>query len=330
MTTSLHPVTLPPAATYQEWLEQRRDGVGSSDASAILGLSTYESAYSLWEQKTGKVPLDPPVDDDTEELRRWGHLLEPIIREETARRLDLTITKPDHAFAHPERVWQRSNPDGLTDTGALFEAKNTHFRNSHLWNGQIPDHAEIQVHHSAAVLGTDHAIVAGLVGGNRLFIHEIEINPTIIDIITEAEATFWEYVVTDTPPPVDGHVRTMQSITREWAHKPGVREVQATDIQDVWEAWREADAAEKDAKARKSEAVAKIAALMDGHNELVTGNRVWAKTQRGRIDLKRLTADHPDLVATYMRVPSFDLEAFKVDHEQLYRSYQSVSIRPKN
>lgn len=324
------PIVLPTPATHQEWLEQRRAGVGSSDASAILGLSQYESPFSLWQQKTGKVPLDPPVDDTTAELREWGHRLEPVIRQATAERLGLIIEKPDHAFAHPGRVWQRANLDGLVTGTVIFEAKNTHLRNTELWHDQIPDHAEIQVTHSAAVIGAQRAIVAGLIGGNRLVIHEIDINPTIVDIITEAEARFWDHVQSDTPPPVDGHVRTMQALTTEWAHRPGDREVTEADVRDWWEEWAQADAEEKAAAERKRRALAQITTLMDGHGRLVTGERVWAAAQRGQLNMKRLEADHPELVAEYTRRPAFDLEAFKKEQADIYRTYQGVSIRPKH
>lgn len=323
------PIALPTAGSRAEWLEQRRQGVGASDASAILGLSAWESAYSLWEQKTGRVPLDVPVTEDQQELMDWGNLLEPVIREETARRLGVTIEKPEHAYAHPDRLWQRVNPDGLTPDGVLFEAKNTHYRMAHLWEGQVPDHAEVQVHHGAAVLGATHAIVAGLVGGNRLYVHEVTINPTVVQILTEQEGEFWDYVQRDTPPPVDGHLRTMQALTREWAHRPGVKEVAQVEVEDHWQAYRDADARLKAAERDKAQALAQITALMDGHDELVTGGRVWAKVQRTQMNLKRLTADHPDLVAEYTTKPTFDLAAFKAAQPDLYRQYQGVSVRPK-
>ncbi|MFC3848854.1 YqaJ viral recombinase family protein [Corynebacterium hansenii] len=322
---------MPPTAGRTEWLTQRREGIGSSDVSAILGLSTYESAYSLWEQKTGRAPLDPPADDRIEELRYWGNRLEPIIREDTARELGVDIIKPPVAYRSIEHPHMLANLDGwVPDLEALFEAKNTDARNAWLWDGQVPDHAELQVHHSAHVVGADRAIIAGFVGGNRLRIHEITINPAVVDIILDAESRFWEHVTSDTPPPVDGHVRTMESLTRAWAHKPGVREIPATDVQDAWARWADADAAEKAAAAAKKQAVAELAAAMDGHDELRTGDRVWARAQRGQLVMSRLAADKPDLVAEYTRpAPVFDLEAFKTDHPDIYGAYQGVSIRPK-
>ncbi len=43
--------------SHQEWLEDRRKGIGGSDVATILGLNQYKSAYQLWLEKTGQVEL---------------------------------------------------------------------------------------------------------------------------------------------------------------------------------------------------------------------------------------------------------------------------------
>ena len=41
----------------EEWLSLRRQlGVGGSDASAVIGFNPYKSAYTLWAEKTGRIP----------------------------------------------------------------------------------------------------------------------------------------------------------------------------------------------------------------------------------------------------------------------------------
>ena len=39
----------------QQQLSDRNKGIGSSDAAAILGLSSYKTPYDIWLQKTGRV-----------------------------------------------------------------------------------------------------------------------------------------------------------------------------------------------------------------------------------------------------------------------------------
>lgn len=321
---------LPKTTTEHDWLRQRNTGIGSSDASTIMGLSQYESPYSLWEVKTGRAPLDPPVSDRQQELRDMGHAMEPVIRDLTAQKLGITISKDDIALASVERPWQHFNPDGITNDGRIFEAKNVHWRKAYEWDGQIPDHAEIQVHHGAAVMGADHAIVVGLIGGNELSIHEITINEKVVEIITEAEAEFWEHVERDTPPPLDGHVRTMESLTREWAHHPGAKEVPASEVEPWLIEWLNAKKEEADAAARRIKAAAHIGMLMDGHDTLMDGKRVLARAQRGQLSVAKLRHAHPDVVERYMTTkPVFDLARFKEEQTDLYTQFQTVSIRPQ-
>lgn len=42
-----------------EWLEYRKDGIGSSEVATILGLNPWETPYQLWRRKKG---LDAPKD----------------------------------------------------------------------------------------------------------------------------------------------------------------------------------------------------------------------------------------------------------------------------
>ena len=43
-----------------EWLEYRKDGIGSSEVATILGLNPWETPYQLWRRKKG---LDAPKDE---------------------------------------------------------------------------------------------------------------------------------------------------------------------------------------------------------------------------------------------------------------------------
>lgn len=49
--------------SHQEWLEDRRKGIGGSDVATILGLNQYKSAYQLWLEKTGQVELKDTESD---------------------------------------------------------------------------------------------------------------------------------------------------------------------------------------------------------------------------------------------------------------------------
>lgn len=320
---------LPLTTNRAEWLVQRNEGIGSSDASAIAGLSTFESPYSLWEIKTGRAPIDPPVHKTTQRLREWGNRLEPVILDATAEELNIGIVKPEAGYKSTKYDWMRCNLDGWTEDGRIFEAKTVHLSQRHKWDGQIADHAEIQVTHSSMVMGADRAVVAALIAGSELRVYEYDINPNIQEILFDMEQKFWKCVQTDTPPDVDGHTRTMETLTAEWAHNPQPREVEAEDVQDIWQAWVEADKRKKQAEQDIREAKAKMAELMDGHDLLTTGERIWAKTRRGRLNLDRLQGDNPALVDKYTHpVPTFHTDEFRANDPDTYSQYQHISIIP--
>lgn len=312
-----------------EWKQQRREGIGSSDCSVIFGLSPYDSPYSLWLQKTGQTPLNPPVDERTQELFTMGHALEPVIRNLTAERVGKHITKPDTAFASVNRPWQRYNADGMTEDGVLFEAKNVSWFMRGEWDGQISDHAEIQVHHGAAVTGATHAIVAALIGGNELKVSTIEINQKIVEIINEQEAEFWGWVESRTEPPLDAHLKTLEAVTQQWRHADGVVDVETVEAEPWLRQYAEAKKAEAEALRLQAEAKAHLAVMLDGHDKLVDGKRVLASTRRTRISEKRLREQEPDLFAKFcVKRPVFDSVAFKAAHPDKYAAYQGISIIP--
>ena len=52
--------------TRDEWLAERRNAIGGSDTSAILGLNPYATPYTVWADKTGRLPPK----EDSEAMRQ--------------------------------------------------------------------------------------------------------------------------------------------------------------------------------------------------------------------------------------------------------------------
>jgi len=68
------------ALSRQEWLQTRRQGIGSSDAAAACGLNPHMSMLELWMLKTGRISqsVDQTMTDHYSPLY-WGNQLEPLI-----------------------------------------------------------------------------------------------------------------------------------------------------------------------------------------------------------------------------------------------------------
>lgn len=322
---------LPATTSRAEWLEQRKQGIGSSDASTILGLNPYNSPYALWLEKTGQTPLDPTPDPIAAERMEWGNLMEPLILEQTARRLGITLTKPEVAYHHPERPWQRANLDGFDAANyRVFEAKNTSLRNADQWQDQIPDHAEVQATHAATVIGAKSFIVAGLIDGNTLKVYEFDVNPNVAEILVEQETKFWHHVTTNTAPDIDGAAATTTALTKELGRRKDFEEVPAEEAEKWLKAYWEAKNRAKEATQAEATAKNHLARLMGDAAGIQTGDRVWATARRGVLKMKDLEAGHPELVEKYtVPTPKFDTKAFKEEHPDLYTKFQSVSVLPK-
>ena len=68
----------------------------------------------------------------------------------------------------------------------------------------MPEYVQLQVMHQLAVTGKQAADVAVLLGGQHLEIHRIERDDSMSARLIDLERLFWDYVVSDTPPPADG------------------------------------------------------------------------------------------------------------------------------
>jgi predicted phage-related endonuclease len=62
---------------YQQWLEVRKQGIGSSDAATACGLNPYMSMLELWMIKTGRMQQN--IEDESAGYAPlyWGKQLNP-------------------------------------------------------------------------------------------------------------------------------------------------------------------------------------------------------------------------------------------------------------
>lgn len=150
------------AKSHDEWLENRKKGIGGSDAAAILGISPFKTNVDLYLEKTGqKIPED--ISD--EEKVKYGHDAEDPLR--TLFMLD----HPEYELFHDEYMilqntkypFMQASLDGeLTEitTGrkGIYEGKTTEIMNKRMlneWNGQVPIYYYVQCLQYLIVTGYD-------------------------------------------------------------------------------------------------------------------------------------------------------------------------------
>lgn len=162
------PELIPAEPGTPGWLAARRQGVTATDIVTILGLSSWDSAYSLYWRKLGQVPEVPDND-----RFRLGRYLEDYIAERWLGGGDPDWLEPSGLYRHSERAWQMATVDRMTPDvpGAavptVLELKSWADAARHAWDDGPPAAVRAQVLWQMNVMdvGTGHVGVVFLPSG---------------------------------------------------------------------------------------------------------------------------------------------------------------------
>jgi predicted phage-related endonuclease len=204
-----------------------QDGIGSSEAAAILGLDTFLSQFDVWNAKVHGIHRggDSP-------MMRWGRILEDVVaadfEERTGIRLNRVLAQVNNTRGLRERYQRTLRMKGhplitaridrrtLRKPMRIVEVKTSPYGQGYGEAGEyadgraggpegVPARVRVQVYEQLAVTGYGEAIVAVLIGGYQRRDYVIPRDDAIIaDLVTELEEWWYAYVRTKTPPPVDG------------------------------------------------------------------------------------------------------------------------------
>jgi putative phage-type endonuclease len=155
----------------EDWLQVRKNGIGSSDAAAAVGLNPYQSQLELWMVKTGRDSNLPKVDpNDESSPMYWGTLLEPIVAAHYTKRTGNRVRRINALLQHPDpdKAWMLANIDreavGANDV-QILECKTANEFGARAWKEGVPEYVQCQVQHQLAVTGKGSADVAVLICG---------------------------------------------------------------------------------------------------------------------------------------------------------------------
>lgn len=203
---------------HEQWLAERRKGIGGSDAAALFGVSPWESPFSLYQAKVGNLPPKP----DSPAME-WGRRLEPVVREAYAEKTGRTVKDGVVSMTHREAglAFMLANTDGQIiapdhSGEGVYEGKTTTVFRAREWNdGQIPLYYQIQVQHYLEVLGLQWASIAVLLMGapDPFVWRDVERNDRFVEALCERERAFWhKHVVPRNPPPLDASKGTTRAL----------------------------------------------------------------------------------------------------------------------
>lgn len=325
-------VVAPPNLNREQWLTVRRRGVGGSEVAAILGMSKYTSPIEVYLDKRGELPLDRPQHPDLVEAAYWGLAQEPLIASAFGNRTGLTVVEGPGTLAHVERRWMLANVDryvldaGESTPSSLLEIKTRSAYQLDEWTNGIPDGPALQTHWYLAVTGYSHAHVAALLGGNRLFVHRVERDETLVEQLIAIVGEFWQGVIDGRPPAVDGSEATEELLGHLYAVRPdAVTVADPSEVLPLLERRRELKARE-DRVADELREIDNQLKATAGEAEVVKvqGRVAYTYKQNGPLSQKRFTAAHPDLAQQYThRVDALDTKSLAAQCPDEFRAHRA-------
>jgi len=187
-------------------LEERRTGVGGSDAAAVLGISPFSTAYELYLDKLDQAP--PEDKNFLKEGRYWGSVLEQPVSDRYAEETGYKIQKANKLIRSKEHPFMIANIDRKVvgeDRRIGFEAKTAVWKEGWGESGsdEIPAYIMCQVQHYLAVTGYDVWDLAVLIGNRDFRMYRINPIEKIINDLIEAEQEFWDRVQNKVAPTPD-------------------------------------------------------------------------------------------------------------------------------
>lgn len=193
---------------YQQWLEVRKQGIGSSDAATACGLNPYMSMLELWMIKTGRMQQN--IEDESAGYAPlyWGKQLEPLVAEYYSMHTNNKVRRVNAVLQHPDedKHFMLANLDYAVVGNVevqILECKTVGEYGSKLWRDGVPLYVLCQVQHQLAVTGKQAAHICALICGHETRIFKVTRSETVIKYIVDAERYFWECVEKDVPPDVD-------------------------------------------------------------------------------------------------------------------------------
>ena len=287
----------------EEWLRYRKQGIGGSDVSCLLGINKWKSEIELWLDKTNQT--NAPVEEN--EAMQWGTIMEPIIRNHFAEVTGKTVVELKAMLQHPEHPFMLADVDGVTvdDSGnpAILEIKTaSEFKRSD-WDEGVPAYYQTQVQHYLCVTGIQKAYVAVLIGGNSFRIFEVDADAEIQDMLIAVEKNFWNKVQNMIRPEMDGSDAAKNLL--DSLYHGGISEeiVMPDEAIEYVDAYIEACAEEDNAKAKKQEASNHIKEIMGDYDKAsCIGHSIsWKPVTSERLDSKSLKENEPEIYAKYCK-----------------------------
>lgn len=263
------------ASSATTFHEERRTGVGGSDAAAILGLDPYRTVLDVYREKCGLVALSP----DTPDTLRGKHL-EAVARELYATKTERRVTRVPFRRSRHE-PWRIGHIDGRITRGVGQEPPTGAHRDHGVLEIKCPRVAGfaraqreglpmrfvIQLQHYLDLFGASWGSFALFSAEQWQMIHfDMPADQELQARIREAERSFWQEHVEPRIPPaaLDANASVVAAIEQNPDLKPKgtVTKHEDADWAEAAQTYREAKDLAETAEQLEATAKDRLKALM--------------------------------------------------------------------
>lgn len=292
----------------EQWLKERRKGIGGSDAATIVGLNPYGSLYEIWADKQGFLPPK----EDTEQMR-VGRDLEQYVAQRFCEATGKKVQRLPYMYCHDKYPFITANIDRkIVGENAALECKTTSlFNKSDFEDGEVQPSYLCQCYHYMNVMGYDKMYLAVLILSKGFFWYEIDKNEEQQAALLKAEVDFWnEYILGDSVPAPDGS----ESVNRALQEVFGEEKEETVALMHADRFFEEL-ARIKDSivalEKNKTECEQKIKMCLGEASEGIgTDYKCSWKTQsRESLDSQAIKSEYPEIYDKFKKVTKF--RAFK-------------------
>lgn len=266
---------LPMSAPRKEWLEARHNGLGGSDAAALMGANPYDDGtpWHVWRDK-----VQPVDDEQANRMMERGRRMEPIVRELFTEQTGIRTRRQG---LHQSRTDGEllASVDALAEDGGGGEWKTTTSwtqRKDPEWEDRCPPLYAWQAKHYLLVTGRSHWWVCCLVVDTWTpYVWLVERDEDELELLRTVETEFWRtHVAGNIEPEFDLDHYTTQEVRDRWPSVTGDTLSLTSDSElgsKVRNALREKREAAEDlkiAEAREATAKDTLRALTQGYEQI--------------------------------------------------------------
>lgn len=284
-----------PYGSHEEWLKIRKGYIGGSDAGAIIGLNPYNSAFSVWAEKTGQTP-----EFEGNISTRVGTYLEDLVAKLFMEETGKQVQRMNFTLVNADYPWACANIDReVIGEDAVLEIKTTtsfgaikKFR-----SGEYPEQWYGQMVHYLAVTGAKKAYLAALENNRELRVFELDRDEEEIKALMDAEREFWNtYVLPKKTPPVDGHSATSEAIKKIFSEEAG-DSIDLSGFLDVFQQRKAVNEQIKNLKAELDGLDNRVKVAMGSMAKGTCGrfSVSWKLQNTSGLDRDKIKADFPEI-----------------------------------